>query len=63
MLDRAAWVMAPGHGGQLSLDGTAAGVCSSIDLIALGPRRFRDITNPVEMFPVLAVGLANDFSP
>jgi hypothetical protein len=28
----------------------------SIDLIALGPRRLRDIAKPVEMFQVLAGG-------
>ena len=51
-----------GHGGQVLLDGSTAGLCSSIDLIALGPRRLRDIAKPVEMFQVLAVGL-RDFRP
>jgi class 3 adenylate cyclase len=36
VLNRAARVMAAGHGGQILLDGTTAGLCSSIDLIALG---------------------------
>ena len=54
VLNRAARVMAAGHGGQVLLDGTTAGLCSSIDLIALGPRRLRDIAKPVEMFQVLA---------
>ena len=57
VLNRAARVMASGHGGQILLDGTTAGLCSSIDLMALGPRRLRDIAKPVEMFQVLAVGL------
>ena len=39
------------------------GLCSSIDLIALGPRRLRDIAKPVEMFQVLAVGLRSEFPP
>ena len=56
VLNRAARVMAAGHGGQILLDGTTAGLCSGIDLIALGPRRLRDIAKPVEMFQVLAVG-------
>ena len=57
VLNRAARVMASGHGGQVLLDGSTAGLCSSIDLIALGPRRLRDIAKPVEVFQVLAVGL------
>ena len=63
VLNRAARVMMSGHGGQVLLDGTTAGLCSSIDLIALGPRRLRDITKPVEMFQVLAVGLRREFPP
>ena len=63
VLNRAARVMAAGHGGQILLDGTTAGLCSSIDLIALGPRRLRDIAKPVEMFQVLAVGLRSEFPP
>ena len=55
--------MAAGHGGQVLLDGTTAGLCSSIDLIALGPRRLRDIAKHVEMFQVLAVGLRSEFPP
>jgi hypothetical protein len=63
VLNRAARVMAAGHGGQILLDGTTAGLCSSIDMIALGPRRLRDIAKPVEMFQVLAVGLRSEFPP
>ncbi len=63
VLNRAARVMAAGHGGQVLLDGSTAGLCSSIDLIALGPRRLRDIAKPVEMFQVLAVGLGSEFPP
>ena len=63
VLNRAARVMAAGHGGQVLLDGTTAGLCSSIDLIALGPRRLRDIAKPVEMFQVLAAGLRSEFPP
>ena len=63
VLNRAARVMAAGHGGQVLLDGTTAGLSSSIDLISLGPRRLRDIAKPVEMFQVLAVGLGSEFPP
>jgi class 3 adenylate cyclase len=38
VLNRAARVMASGHGGQVLLDGSTAGLCSSIDLISLGRR-------------------------
>ena len=41
-------VVAARHGGQVLLDGTTAGLCSTIDLIALGPRRLRDMAKPVE---------------
>ena len=63
VLNRAARVMASGHGGQILLDGTTAGLCSSIDLMALGPRRLRDIAKPVEMFQVLAAGRGSEFPP
>jgi predicted ATPase len=63
VLNRAARVTAAGHGGQVLLDGTTAGLCSSIELMALGPRRLRDIAKPVEMFQVLAVGLRREFPP
>ena len=63
VLNRAARVMAAGHGGQILLDGTTAGLCSSIDLIALGARQLRDIAKPIEMFQVLAVGLRSEFPP
>ncbi len=63
VLNRAARVMMSGHGGQVLLDGTTAGLCSGIDLIALGPRRLRDIAKPVEMFQVRAPGLHTDFPP
>ena len=55
VLNRAARVIAAGHGGQVLLDGTTAGLCSTIDLIALGPRRLRDIAKPVEMKIKLSV--------
>jgi predicted ATPase len=63
VLNCAARVMAAGHGGQVLLDGTTAGLCSSIDLLALGARQLRDIGKPVEVFQVLAVGLRSEFPP
>jgi hypothetical protein len=63
VLNRTARVMAAGHGGQILIDGTTAGLLSGIDLISLGPRRLRDIAKPVDVYQVLAEGLHTDFPP
>ena len=63
VLNRTARVMAAGHGGQILLDGTTAGLISGIDLIDLGPRRLRDIAKPIAMFQVRAAGLRTKFPP
>ena len=49
--------------GQILVDDAAAHLLSGVELIALGPRRLRDIAKPVEMFQVLAVGLRREFPP
>ena len=63
VLNRAARVMAAGHGGQILLDGATAGLISGVDLIDLGPRRLRDIAKPVDVFQVRAAGLQHEFPP
>ncbi len=63
VLNRTARVMSAGHGGQVLLDGATVGLLSGVDLIALGQRRLRDITRPVDMFQVLAPGLRTEFPP
>jgi predicted ATPase/class 3 adenylate cyclase len=63
VLNRAARVMAAGHGGQTLIDGTTAGLLSGVDLLALGSRRLRDIAKPVDVFQVQAAGLRTDFPP
>lgn len=63
VLNRAARVMAAGHGGQILLDGQTAGLLRGADLIDLGPRRLRDITQLVQVFQVLAPGLRTEFPP
>ena len=63
VLNRAARVMAAGHGGQILVADSTAVLLSGVDLIALGARRLRDIAKPVEMFQVLAVGLRSEFPP
>src|ERR1700742_5031838 len=57
VLNRAARVMAAGHGGQILLADSTAGVLSGVDLIDLGPRRLRDLPAPVQVFQVQAPGL------
>ena len=53
VLNRAARVMAAGHGGQILLDGLTAGLLRGVDLVDLGSRRLRDITDPVRCFRFL----------
>ncbi|MDT5173573.1 MAG: hypothetical protein QOG37_824 [Mycobacterium sp.] len=60
-LNRAAWVMAAGHGGQILLTDSTAGLVSGVDLLDLGPRRLRDLPAPVGVFQVRAAGLRTDF--
>jgi hypothetical protein len=63
VLNRAARVMAAGHGGQILLAESAAGLLSGVDLADLGPRRLRDLPIPVGVFQVRAPGLRTDFPP
>jgi predicted ATPase len=61
VLNRAARVMAAGHGGQILLAEPTAGLVSGVDLVDLGPRRLRDLPTPVGLFQVRAPGLRTDF--
>src|SRR5271163_2964971 len=63
VLNRAARVMAAGHGGQILLAESTAGLISGVDLQDLGPRRLRDLPTPVQVFQVQADGLRTDFPP
>ena len=63
VLNRAARVMAAGHGGQILLAESTAGLLSGIELMDLGPRLLRDLPNPVELFQVRAAGLRTEFPP
>jgi predicted ATPase/class 3 adenylate cyclase len=63
VLNRAARVMAAGHGGQILLADSTAGLLTGIDLLDLGPRRLRDLPTAVGMFQVRASGLRTDFPP
>jgi predicted ATPase len=63
VLNRAARVMAAGHGGQILLAESTAVLLSGVDLLDLGPRRLRDVPTPVGVFQVRAPGLQADFPP
>jgi predicted ATPase len=62
-LNRAARVMATGHGGQILLANSTAVLLNGVDLMDLGARRLRDVPTPVGVFQVRAPGLATDFPP
>ncbi|OBA84162.1 cyclase [Mycobacterium sp. 1164966.3] len=63
VLNRAARVMAAGHGGQILVAESTAGLLSGVDLVNLGPRRLRDLPNPIGISQVRAPGLRTDFPP
>src|SRR5271156_6095334 len=63
VLNRAARVMAAGHGGQILLADSTAGLLSGVDLVDLGAQRLRDLPTPVGVFQVRAAGLRTEFPP
>src|SRR5258705_5937827 len=63
VLNRAARVMAAGHGGQILVAESTAGLLGGVDLVNLGPRRLRDLPNPITVFQLHASGLPTDFPP
>ena len=62
VLNRAARVMAAGHGGQILVADSTAVLLSGVDLVDLGPRRLRDVPMPVGVFQVRAHGPAHGVS-
>jgi len=63
VLNRAARVMAAGHGGQILLADSTATLLGATELRDLGPCKLRDIPAPVGVFQVRAGGLIADFPP
>jgi predicted ATPase len=63
VLNRAARVMAAGHGGQIVLSSSTAGLTSGIDLVDLGVHRLRDLSGSEHLFQARAPGLRTDFPP
>lgn len=65
-LNRAARVMSAGHGGQILVAASTAGLMDDLDdveLIDLGPRRLRDLSEAMHIFQVGTDGLATEFPP
>jgi predicted ATPase/class 3 adenylate cyclase len=63
VLNRAARVMAAGHGGQILVADSTAALLGGVDLVDLGPRRLRDVPNAITVFQLQAQGLRTDFPP
>ncbi len=61
VLNRAARVMAAGHGGQILLADSTAVLLSGVDFVDLGRRRLRDLATPIGVFQVRAPGMRTDF--
>jgi predicted ATPase/class 3 adenylate cyclase len=62
-LNRAARVMAVGHGGQILVSGVAAGLVTGVDLVNVGEHRLRDLSGVERLFQVRADGLTVEFPP
>ena len=60
-LNRAARVMAVGHGGQVLVSGSTAGLVTGVDLADLGEHRLRDLSGVEHLFQVHADGLRSQF--
>jgi predicted ATPase len=63
VLNRAARVMAAGHGGQILIAESTAGLLTGVELVDLGPRRLRDLPTAIGVFQVRAEGLRTEFPP
>ena len=61
VLNRAARVMAAGHGGQILVADSTAGLLSGVELANLGPRQLRDVSTPITIFQVQSRGFAQIF--
>jgi predicted ATPase len=62
-LNRAARVMACGHGGQIVVAAATAGLVSGVELADMGAHELRGLTEPVRLFQVRADGLRAEFAP
>ncbi len=62
-LNRAARVEAAGHGGQIVLAASTAGLVDGIDLLDLGEHRLRGLSGAQRLFQVRGAGLRSEFPP
>jgi predicted ATPase len=60
-LNRAARVMAAGHGGQILVAGSTASLVDGVELVDLGEHRLRDLSGAIRLFQVRVEGLAVEF--
>ena len=60
-LNKAARVMAAGHGGQILLAASTASLVPDVEVVDLGLRSLRDLAAPVQLFQVRADGLRSEF--
>ncbi len=62
-LNRAARLMAAGHGGQLLVADSTVRLLTGVDLVDLGQHQLRDVPEPIGVFQVRAPGLRSEFPP
>ena len=62
-LNRAARIMAAGHGGQILIAASTAALLDGVDLSDLGEHRLRDISQPLRLYQVRSEGLRATFPP
>src|SRR5262249_49082725 len=60
-LNRAARIMAAGHGGQVIVAEATAVIVDSVELTDLGEHRLRDLSRPQRLYQVRAEGLKETF--
>jgi predicted ATPase len=63
VLNRAARVMAAGHGGQILVADSTVRLLSGVELVDLGQHRLRDLPDPIGVFQVRALGMRSEFPP
>ncbi len=62
-LNRAARIMAAGHGGQVIVAEATAAIVAGVDLLDLSEHRLRDLSRPQRLYQVRAKGLKETFPP
>jgi predicted ATPase/class 3 adenylate cyclase len=62
-VNRAARLMAVGHGGQLLISGATAELLTSAELVDLGEHRLRDLSSPERIFELRDRGSVAEFPP